>query len=200
MKLILALKKQCTSRKGSNSFFDWKTLGVQTGVCFNAVPSKVVFAAGKYDEGIAAKERKAREKKIKDKSEVVRPEDQEVEATGDKATMSVADVSVLRMRSQITNDYKVKLREADDSGSAELLNPLDVLLDPNSFTKTVENFFHFSFLVKRGNVEVTKGWGIRPVRSEGTAGEHSQAFIHINKKIWKGMCAELEARNQAAAK
>ena len=203
VKVILALKKQCTAKRGSNTFFDWANLGIQTGVCYNSVPSKVIFAAGKYEEGIAAKQKKAREAKQKDTSEVVRPDDQEVQAKGEKATMSVADVRVSKMRKRIQKEYLAKIDIADGASAPEPLNPLDVLLDPNSFTKTVENFFHFSFLIKKGNVGVKKGWGIRfegsNEKENDRTGEHRQAFIHINKQIWKNMCAELEARQQAVA-
>lgn len=170
-------------------------------MCFNAVPAKVIFAAGKYEEGIAAKQRIAKEAKKKDTSEAARPEEQEKEAKGDKATMSVADVCVTKMRKRITNDYRAKISIKDGSATPEPLDPLDVLLDPQSFTKTVENFFYFSFLVKKGHAGVKTGWGIRPEsgNNAANAGEHRQAFVHINKKTWKSMCAELEARKQAVA-
>jgi hypothetical protein len=190
-------------RKDGNTFFDWATLGVQTGVCYNAVPSKVIFAAGKYEVGIAAKPKKAREAKVKDTSEAVRPDEEKAEAKGDKATMSVADACVSKMRKRIRHEYAARINIKEGAAAPEPLDPLDVLLDPNSFTKTVENFFYFSFLIKKGKVGVNKDWGIRYEDSndDGTdaAGDHRQAFVHLNKKMWKSMCAELEARKQAVA-
>jgi hypothetical protein len=188
-------------RKDGNTFFDWATLGVQTGVCYNAVPSKVVFAAGKYEVGIAAKPKKAREAKVKDTSEAVRPDEEKVVAKGDKATMSVADTCVSNMRKRITEKYNANISIKEGAPAPEPLDPLEILLDPKSFTKTVENFFYFSFLIKRGNVGVDKNWGIRYEMSKDNEpmGEHRQAFVHLNKKTWKRMCAELEARKQAVA-
>ncbi|GAX27203.1 hypothetical protein FisN_13Lh244 [Fistulifera solaris] len=201
IKVISALKKQCTMRKDGNTFFDWATLGVQTGVCYNAVPSKVSFAAGKYEVGIAAKPKKAREAKVKDTSEAVRPDEEKVEAKGDKATMSVADACVLKLRKRILKDYTANINIKEGAPAPEPLDPLEILLDPKSFTKTVENFFYFSFLIKRGHAGVDKNWGIRCEMSKDneTMGEHRQAFVHLNKKTWKRMCAELEARKQAVA-
>ena len=38
-------------RRNGGSFFDWRALGVQAGICFNAVPSNVSFLNGPLLDG-----------------------------------------------------------------------------------------------------------------------------------------------------
>jgi hypothetical protein len=42
-----ALVRKCTFQQGDfDSYFEWKVLGEEAGICFNAVPSRVQFLAG----------------------------------------------------------------------------------------------------------------------------------------------------------
>jgi hypothetical protein len=64
------------------------------------------------------------------------------------------------------------------------------LFDPQSFTQTVENIFHFSFLVKKGEAGIRVGSSGDP--TVGYRKQHDkitprQAIVPITMKDWKNM-------------
>ena len=76
-----ALLKKGTIRTASSSTqFNWRGLGFQVGVCFNALPSHVAFLYGPLDAEYIPKERKERAQRQKtaqgdDDDEEEQPED-----------------------------------------------------------------------------------------------------------------------------
>jgi len=91
---------------------------------------------------------KKREKKQgvardKEKRETVRP--QEVKNLDEEEESTTKDVQ------HIMNQVRRACKERDRIGYFHFL------VDPNSFAKTVENMFHFAFLVKDGRVGVALG-------------------------------------------
>ncbi|KAL3786500.1 hypothetical protein HJC23_010666 [Cyclotella cryptica] len=100
---------------------------------------------------------------------------------------------------------KVKHYKAE----AQKVNAVQNLFNPRSFTQTVENIFHFSFLVKenKASIEVRDaekakelGCGgpgpvIRPLKNNQSEGEvlaPRQAIVSLNMKDWKDMCKVFE--------
>lgn len=93
-------------------------------------------------------------------------------------------------------EKKVKQYKAE----AQKVNAVQNLFNPRSFTQTVENIFHFSFLVKenKASIEVRDaekakalGWGgpgpvIRPLKNNQLEGEvlvPRQAIVSLNMKV-----------------
>ncbi|KAL7519049.1 hypothetical protein ACHAWX_003848 [Stephanocyclus meneghinianus] len=102
-------------------------------------------------------------------------------------------------------EKKVKQYKAE----AQKVNAVQNLFNPRSFTQTVENIFHFSFLVKenKASIEVRDaekakalGWGgpgpvIRPLKNNQLEGEvlvPRQAIVSLNMKDWRDMCKAYE--------
>ena len=58
MRLAQQLRKKGSIRRGESSFFDWRGLGTQVGLCFCALPDHVSFLYGPLDSSYTPKERK----------------------------------------------------------------------------------------------------------------------------------------------
>lgn len=81
------------------------------------------------------------------------------------------------------------------------VHAVNMLFNPKSFTQTVENIFHFSFLVKEGfsgvrarSLEEAEEYGgvpgpvVRPVKDGEKMPPPKQAILSLNMKDWKDMC------------
>lgn len=85
-----------------------------------------------------------------------------------------------------------QIRELAD-GKPDGVPYFETLVDPRSFTKTVENIFHTSFLVKEGKVGLRKGRGKEPrltyVSSSNEQGEDRQSVLSFCIQDYKGWLA-----------
>jgi hypothetical protein len=152
--------------------FDWKLLGTECGVCFNAPPTGVRFLAGSIDvqgQKAARKQRaKVQRHKAEDEEEI-RPEVVAADAAQrqDADALSAAEKDMkdlrklLKKRSLQALQHKMdQYPDADDDVLANLeahgreVDGVQFLFNPRSFTQTVENIFNFSFLVKKGGAAV----------------------------------------------
>lgn len=164
MRLVQKLLSSCTQKSDTSqsSYFDWRGLGQESGICFNAVPSQVSFWAGTLDRDendtvLPKKQRRKRATGKDEEAEEVRPEQMDKQKTtadqlsaGEK-TMKVMKKKLHERCQQALEDPETHLVGGySDCG----VDGLRYLVNPKSFTQTVENIFHFSFMVKRGLAEI----------------------------------------------
>uniref|UniRef100_A0A6B2L8J5 Non-structural maintenance of chromosomes element 4 n=1 Tax=Arcella intermedia TaxID=1963864 RepID=A0A6B2L8J5_9EUKA len=79
------------------------------------------------------------------------------------------------------------LREVTADGT-QSINFWDLVLDPESFSKTAENIFHFSFLVKEGYAKIDDENNIVPSAPANTEVENlsrHQAIIRLDYEKWE---------------
>lgn len=177
-------------------------LGTEAGICFNAIPANCAFAAGVWDnpvEGLQRRQRAPRTAKIVDTSKEQEPEKvvaDPKDATSSRA-LSVAEANVKRLEKKVQQQYKEALQQYQASGGdprTAAVDGIECLLDRQSFTKTVENFFYFSFLIKEGKAsikvdheaEARSKVALRiPIQREGMLAEPTQGVCTFTMRDWR---------------
>jgi hypothetical protein len=239
-RLAQNLYKKASIRNPSGStYFAWKDVGFQAGVCFNSLPTHVSFLYGPLDSEYKVKERKKVERRKKeaaaaesDGEEEEHPEDQDQrdKKQSDGNELSAVETHMKVISKTLHNRYKKERenaksrqdayvqrisRQTDDErviakkkkrflNEAAKVNAVQNLFNPSSFTQTVENVFHFSFLVKNNlaGIDVrdaekamelgdgVEGSGagpgpvIMPVQDAGdTIALPRQAIVSLNMKV-----------------
>jgi hypothetical protein len=180
--------------KGSG--IDWKKLGNEVGVCFNALPSFVVFLAGPLDAEHIPKERKKVERKQRvveeSDNEEEEPEDVKQQAK-DADQLSAVERNILIVNEVLTKRSK-EAAEAFDESEPEAkrrrrceISAIELLFNPKSFTQTVENLFHFSFAIKHGQASISvedDGPKTQPLNVKDHPPPR-QAIISLNMRDWR---------------
>lgn len=210
MRFTLKLRQKCTR----GSYFDWNALGVEVGTCFNAVPSRIQFLAGPLHADFEPKVRQPRAPRKKhdseDEEEEERPEEvknQETNAdqlSAVERNMKIVN-NVLKKRSKETAAKHMeeisKLPEEEQGAARKRLkgsrgyevDAIQYMFNPKSFTQTVENVFHFSFLVKKGTANICvrpdgpKVASIKEIRE--TAPPARQAIVSLTMQDWRELCS-----------
>jgi non-structural maintenance of chromosomes element 4 len=178
-RVVSKLIQQCRYVSGGTSFFDWKKLGIEAGVCFNALPSNVTFLNGPLQDGqeefqVQQRASRTQRQRAEENVEEERPEDVEGHTARGADHLSAVQKNITDVATTLQkkvdrtfNKNKAKLKEL--YGSLEDIpdkvkkklkkNPdvcgVELLFNPKSFTQTVENIFHYSFLVKQGVAGLT---------------------------------------------
>ena len=226
IRLAQMLVKKASVQVGSNNCFGWKNFGIETGVCFNALPSNVNFLYGPLDAEYKVKERKKAERKPKvtEQEEVEEEQPEDVDQTQKKESdgneLSAVEEHMTTIAKTLKKRSKEEMRKAkereeefiskigvDDDDVIEKqvkkfaketqkVNAVQNLFNPQSFTQTVENVFHFSFLIKhnKASIEVRDteraeefgvepGPVIRPIQNNGEVGLPRQAIVSLNMKV-----------------
>ena len=211
-KLACKIRSKCSTGQGSSRQFNWSLIGRECGICFNALPTGVTFLAGTMDQEESFKARRARktpQKKFNpDAVEEQRPE-QVINNKGDADQLSAAEKAM--------KDVKKVLRKHSKSkeGDSFEVDGVKFLFNPKSFTQTVENIFHFSFLIKRAEaaigvrtredaettgkpeglwvraVENTEGDDVQPAQTDL---KQRQAVIAFNMRDWRRICESNELK------
>jgi len=217
-RLIRKLKSKFRPVNGRG--FDWGDYSNQYGVWASAIPTEVSFLNGPLAE-IKPPKVKTRTKRAhleEEECEEERPEEVQghMERTADQLSAVEESIKVLyntlRRRTHATfQGNKRKLEEiyGGDAIPVKLqkklkkhgveIDAIQYLFNPNSFTQTVENIFHYSFLVKTGRATLKvkkKGFQQAPggvVCRHVEEGESShpfstQAVLSLTMKDWRDLC------------
>ena len=153
-------------------------LGIEAGICFNAVPSRVSFLNGplQADHQIKVRKQAAKRTKLRDEEgEEARPTVvQEGEGDGEAADrLSAVEKNMKKLGKELNKRVlqehnKRKAECLENLGETEVpkdirkklnklgnnINGVQFLFNPKSFTQTVENIFYFSFLVRNGQAMI----------------------------------------------
>lgn len=239
-RFIGQLHKKLGVLQGGSRYFDWRTLGREAGVCFNAVPSRVAFLHGPATADYIPKERKKREQRTssaeddgeddgdEQPDELKHTADQKAcgaLSTVEQQVKSTAEQLVKRSKEarqeamkvwesssvQLSKDEKKKRKKLIASRYGLEIDMLEFIVDRTSFTKTVENLFHLSFLVKDGKAGVrarseeeaalyggpVSGPVVRAVPNEMSnranwANPPRQCIISLNMSEWRELCMSLD--------
>lgn len=211
-KFARKLREKCTGPSGK---FDWNLLGREAGTCFNSVPSGISFLCGPMDLVYEPKERKVRQRRVvEEDAEEEKAEELTNQNKKDADKLSAVEQHIktinktLKKRSvqecqekleelsslpELTDSQKAKKEKLEKRG-LEPICAIKCLFNPKSFTQTVENVFHFSFLVRTGAAKIQVGTNeddagpkIMPSRLEAGVNT-SQAIVALNMRDWKAMC------------
>eukprot|EP00752_Nemacystus_decipiens_P004646 g4239.t1 len=140
------VKKIYSQKHGNAGDFNWSKWGGDVSRVYLATPTGGDFMMGPLDK--PAKERKVaqRRQKLVDDAEEERPE---VEVGKGKKAKQNKD----QTQARISDMKKNELNESDNVGKNR--DMFEVLVNPKSFTQTVENMFDFSFFVKSGEAHTS---------------------------------------------
>lgn len=167
-KLISGLRKKGMKNEeneegaAEDGDFDWTRLGLAVGMLFAAPPS-VEFLCGPIGKPAAEKKerakRKAGEDEAKDVAEarpesVITKDDDVVESTQKRLKVISEQMFGHQRRAAARFTASGAPRAAADSEASAAVDFFSMLVNPASFTQTVENIFDLSFLVKQGSASL----------------------------------------------
>eukprot|EP00903_Cladosiphon_okamuranus_P006796 g6624.t1 len=134
-----------SKKDGHDGEFNWCKWGGNVSMVYLATPEGTSFMMGPLDK--PAKERKAnqRREKIVDDAEEIRPEEEVGKGKKAKQNKDQTQERIAKMKESETKSDRFKSNQ----------DMFEVLINPKSFTQTVENIFDFSFFVKGGTGHIS---------------------------------------------
>jgi hypothetical protein len=176
------MKKLFTEMGGhKRSVLDWSSLGCKSLPIFKCSPD-IEFMYGSLNLTPRVRTlRKMSRQERPQASETTRPS--EVQQTGDVEEATTKDVQNLLQH----------LRAALKESQRNAVHYFKFLVHPTSFSQTVENIFHLSFLIKDGRValELIDGQPYISIpKSVATSGQSTkstrkQAILRIDMSLWQ---------------
>jgi hypothetical protein len=158
--------------------FDWNKMGSDVAKLFRRTPT-TTFMNGPLKVEVKTKIVKPRRQKTENTAATVQPEAIEKQETNtDETTKRVAMVSK-------------KLKKATEQANNTGVPFVDVVIDPNSFTHSIENMFYYGFLIKDGRASVKMSnntmttQSAQPVSKDDAPTDRKQCVIKLNLDMWK---------------
>lgn len=198
---------------GGAPSFEWKALGRDCGVCFKGCPAGVRLLAGSVDsncESIVRKRRGVKRTHPRGAEEqipevllgTVAMDDGKPAAAN---TLYAAQRGVRSMQKLLQKRSKEEEQNAQaaiavdrslgafDEETAGKMDGVQFLVNPRSFTQTVENIFNASFLIKKGKAAIgvnpTEGLWLQPRHEQEDEPPATQAVVSFTMKDWRRLCA-----------
>ncbi|XP_022091752.1 non-structural maintenance of chromosomes element 4 homolog A-like [Acanthaster planci] len=168
----------------------WSKLGRAAKSCFRRAPA-FHFMLGSFERGeapVKTRKQSAARQKEKDSGPAVVPK--QVQSMG-KSHQEVTTEEVERMLGIL---HQVTNFDQEDQSEVEPVSLFEFVINPHSFSETVENIFHLSFLVKDGHAEVRLDDDRLPIiipttpYVEGQTNEQvdrKQVMISLDMQQWK---------------
>lgn len=201
-RLVSKLFQKCrSSTGGSGAYFDWAALGLEAGVCFNSIPSNVSFLNGPLQDGqpvqVRQRMHRRQERVAEDNAREEKPEDVQGHTHKDADQLSAIEQSMMAMskilKKKVDRKYRENKKRLSERYHGKIpepvkkklkkhgveINAVQFLFNPNSFTQTVENIFHYSFLVKKGFASICVRE--RAFGDEGVVAEPGPLIKYINE-------------------
>eukprot|EP01084_Bolivina_argentea_P184769 318684_1 len=178
--LISALKE-----RSGNGPFKWNLLGLALGVCHAWCP-RVTVMLGPLNR--PPKEKVVRKVRKKDKDNSTAERELKEADMGD-VDESAKDSTVLRLE-KLKEVLSTAHAQAVERGSK--MDFFKLLLNPQSFTQTVENLFDFCFFIKNGEsmVELNEKTGLPHIIAclpERDKPECRQMVLNFTMQDWKNL-------------
>ncbi|KAL0482569.1 non-structural maintenance of chromosome element 4 [Acrasis kona] len=158
--------------------FDWNKMGQDVVGLFRRTPT-TTFMNGPLKVEVKKRVIKERTKRTENLAALVQPDqiDQQEENT-DETTKKVVAVA------------KILKKKAEDNNGASFL---DVVVQPDSFTHTIENMFYYAFLVKDGKATLKNEKGEMVAKNytnetqQSSNSDRKQCVIKLNLEMFKKM-------------
>ncbi len=167
---------------------DWVSLGREVIHHFNTVPT-IAFMNGPLQKTqtrqIQRKPRKSTENEEENVTKVV-----EIETQTRQDETSLQVMGLFR-----------KLKTLQEQVEERRLAFIDLTIDPNSFTKSIENLFHFSFLVKDGkaclSLDENEPKTFITDQKSGTDKAGKQCVLKLDLDTWKKLAKKLTPKTES---
>lgn len=150
---------------GDNDGVNWARIGANYSMVYLSAPAGGGFMLGPLDKPAKGPRAQSKRRKlIDDDTAEVQPETMK-NAGGNKKARQTKDQTQTRIA-----DMRAHEENKDDKGTKKDL--FETLLNPKSFTQTVENLFDFSFFVKNteAGIVMNKETGLPQVTFDGQSG------------------------------
>lgn len=188
-------------RSPDHQSFSWIQLGTDVGSLYNATPGNVAFAAGVYDDPVAATRKRKASRVVKTIAEAAATTARPTEVKDAPKEPQEQDTTI-RAEAQIKR-LKRKLRQTCEQIDSSATDGIHFLFHQTSFTQTIENLLYCSFLVKRSEAHVHVTASSSSIAATSTRRRHlalasvpaelqqddlpppSQAVVKLNMRDWR---------------
>lgn len=227
-RVVSKIVEKCHVTRGETSYFNWHALGVQAGICFNAVPSQISFLNGPLVDGKEEVQVKQRAKRVRNTQPESDNEEEKPEDIKGHTARGVNQLSAVQkniddvkkaLRKKVDRSYLARKKMMIDAyGGEENIpdrlkkkvkkNPdacaIELLFNPKSFTQTVENMYHYSFLVREGEaslavreskvldkesgLQLDGGPVVKHVNRKDANPVPRQAIVNLTMADWRDLC------------